>query len=52
MMGFPFTYLIYKFVFFIDEFFNLQFIAFFLILGIAADDFFVFYDQWIQTSKL
>ena len=52
MMGFPFTYLIYKFVFFIDEFFHLQFIAFFLILGIAADDFFVFYDQWIQASKL
>jgi hypothetical protein len=46
VFSFPITLCIYKLVFMIDYFAALQIVAVFIILGISADNFFVFADAW------
>ena len=52
LLAFPLTYFIFYFIFQIKFFTNLHNLTVFIILGIAADDFFVFSDAWRQTSKI
>lgn len=49
-LAFPFAYVFYKFVFRQDYFAALQILVVFLILGIGADDVFVFTDAWKQSA--
>jgi len=46
LTSFPFTVVITEGIFQITYFSSLQVIAIFIVLGIAADDIFVFYDAW------
>lgn len=49
-LAFPLAYVFYKFVFRQDYFAALQILVIFLILGIGADDVFVFTDAWKQSA--
>jgi len=49
-LAFPLTYFIYRLVFQVKIFTNLHLLAIFLILGIGADDVFVFTDAWVQAG--
>lgn len=49
-LAFPIAYLFYKYVFRQDYFAALQILVIFLILGIGADDVFVFTDAWKQSA--
>lgn len=50
MFSFPLTYFFYRAVFQIKYFAALQIMTIFLILGIGADDVFVFTDAWRQAT--
>lgn len=50
LLSFPLTYLVYRGVFQITYYAALQIMTIFLILGIGADDVFVFTDAWKQAS--
>ena len=52
ILGFPFSYFLYRIVFRVTYFGLLQGIIIFVILGIAADDCFVFVDAWIQSEQI
>ena len=51
-MSFPLTQLIYKGVFRVDMFSSLNQLVIFIILGIAADNIFVFCDAWRQSALI
>lgn len=50
-LSFPVTLLITRFIFRVDYFTPLNLVAIFVILGISADDIFVFMDTWNQTKQ-
>jgi len=50
-LSFPVTILITRFIFQIDYFSSLNLIAIFVILGISADNVFVFMDSWNQSMQ-
>lgn len=50
ILSFPLTYFIYRAIFQIKYFAALQIMTIFLILGIGADDVFVFTDAWKQSG--
>ena len=50
ILGFPISYFFYRFVFQITYFDPLSFVVVFNVLGIAADDCFVFMDAWSQSK--
>lgn len=50
IVSFPITFLLYRYVFQITYFSTLHILAVFLVLGIAADDIFIFMDAWYQTK--
>ena len=52
MLGFPISYFLYRVVFQITYFGTLHTLIIFVILGIAADDCFVFNDAWIQSELM
>ena len=52
LLAFPVTYLIYRGIFQIKFFMTLHTLAIFIILGIGADDIFVFWDAWEQSIVL
>lgn len=49
-LAFPFAYVFYTFIFRQEYFAALQILVVFLILGIGADDVFVFTDAWKQSA--
>ena len=49
LMVFPFTLFIYKELYQISMFSMLQLLVIFILLGIAADNFFIFNDAWTQA---
>lgn len=51
LLAFPLAYFIYYFVFRISYYSTIHMLTIFIILGVAADDFFVFNDAWRQTAK-
>ena len=52
ILGFPFSYFFYRIVFNISYFGFLHSLVIFIILGIAADDCFVFVDAWQQSRDV
>lgn len=46
VMGFPIAFLLFKAVLRISFFGTMHFNLVFMILGVAADDFFIFSDSW------
>eukprot|EP01083_Nonionella_stella_P149835 476462_1 len=48
--GFPFAFVLYRYVFQVTFFDTLNTLVIFLILGIGADDVFVFVDAWVQSA--
>ena len=52
LLAFPMAYFFFYFIFQIKFYSTLQNLVIFIILGVAADDLFVFNDAWRQTSKL
>ena len=52
VLGFPFSYFLYRIVFNITYFGFLHSLVIFIILGIAADDCFVFVDAWHQSEQV
>ncbi len=51
VMSFPITVTIYKLVFQVQYYSFMQNLVVFVVLGIAADDVFVFTDAWKQSAK-
>lgn len=51
LMSIPVALFFYRGVFQVDFFTQLHILAIFLILGVGADDVFVFVDKWKQTDK-
>eukprot|EP01084_Bolivina_argentea_P157720 274819_1 len=49
LAGFPFAYFFYRFAFMVTYFDTMSTLVIFLILGIGADDVFVFVDAWVQS---
>lgn len=49
--SYPITIFIYRFIYQIDFFQSLNFVAVFVILGISADNVFVFIDTWQQSGQ-
>ena len=49
ILGFPLAYAVYRYVFMVTFFDTLSTLVIFLILGIGADDIFVFVDAWVQV---
>jgi len=45
-LAFPVAYFIYTFIFTIEYFVSIHMAVIFLVMGIGADDIFVFYDCW------
>jgi len=52
LCSFPFTVVITEGIFQVTYFSSLQVIAIYIVLGIAADDIFVFYDAWRQSKNI
>ena len=52
LLSFPMAFFLYRLVFQIQHFGTLQILAIYVILGIGADDIFVFYDAWKQAALL
>ena len=52
MMSIPIALCIYRLVLQVDYFSSLHFSAILIILGIGADDIFVFHDQWKSTFQI
>ena len=52
LYSFPFTFFVYRIIFQVNYFATLQVLTIFLILGIGADDVFVFTDAWKQAPVL
>jgi len=52
LFSFGITQAVYVWVLGIDYFQALHLMSMFLVLGIAADDIFVFHDAWVQSAKL
>lgn len=52
MFSFPLTFIVYRYVLQITFFSSLHILAIFLVLGIAADDVFIFMDAWHQTGLI
>lgn len=52
LMSFPFSYLIYTGIFQITLNTTLNQLTIFIVLGIAADDIFVFCDAWRQSANI
>ena len=50
IFSFPFAYFIYRYLFMVTFFDTLNTLVIFLILGIGADDVFVFVDAWVQSA--
>lgn len=50
ILAFPLTYFVYRVIFQVKYFAALQIMTIFLILGIGADDVFVFTDAWKQSA--
>ena len=50
LLGFPLSYFLYRVIFQVTYFGTLHTLIMFVILGIAADDCFVFNDAWIQSE--
>mmetsp|Transcript_8260 Transcript_8260/g.36931 ORF Transcript_8260/g.36931 Transcript_8260/m.36931 type:complete len:908 (-) Transcript_8260:526-3249(-) len=50
ILAFPLTFCIYRLIFRVSFFTNLHLLAIFLILGIGADDVFVFTDAFVQAG--
>eukprot|EP01083_Nonionella_stella_P181588 650939_1 len=48
--GFPFAFVLYRYVLQVTFFDTLNALVIFLILGIGADDVFVFVDAWVQSA--
>lgn len=51
VLGFPFAYFVYRFFFQVLYFDTMSFIVIFIILGVGADDVFVFVDAWVQSKN-
>lgn len=52
VMGFPIAFILFKGVLQISFFGTMHFNLVFMILGVAADDFFIFSDSWRQAGKM
>ena len=52
LMSFPVTQIIYKGIFRVDMFSSLNQLVIFIVLGIAADNIFVFCDAWRQSGMV
>ena len=52
VMAFPLAYFFYRMAFSITFFSTLNLMAIFIVLGISADDLFVFFDAWRQSIVL
>jgi len=52
LLAFPVTYFLYYFVFRVTYFSSMHILTVFLILGIGADDIFVFIDAWHQAEVI
>jgi len=52
LTSFPFTVVITEGIFRVTYFSSLQVISIYIVLGIAADDIFVFYDAWRQSKNI
>lgn len=50
IMSFPMTFLIFRGILQVEYFSFLHILVIFIVLGIAADDIFVYYDAWEQTQ--
>merc|ERR1719362_1946498 len=49
LMSFPLAYFFYRFIYGIPQFDMLSILVIFVLLGIGADDVFVFTDAWLQS---
>ena len=52
IFSFPFTVMVTEGIAGVTYFGTLQIIAVYIVLGIAADDIFVFYDAWLQSKNV
>ena len=52
IIAFPIALFVYSTIFRIKYFANIHIVIIFLILGIAADDFFIFLNTWEQSEKI
>ena len=52
IIAFPIAYFFYRVVFQITYFASMNLLSIYIILGISADDLFVFYDAWRQSKYL
>ena len=51
IIAFPIAYFLYRLVFQVSFFSNMNLLAIYIILGVGADDLFVFYDAWRQSKS-
>ena len=51
IMPFPMAYFVYYSIFGIKNFYGLSTLTLFIVLGIGADDIFVFMDAWVQANE-
>ena len=52
IVAFPLAFFLYRVVFQVTFFASMNLLSIFIILGISADDIFVFYDAWRQSKTL
>lgn len=52
VMSIPITLIIYNYVFHVSYFGSTHLSAFIIIIGIGADDIFVFHDFWLTTFQI
>ena len=52
MFSFPVTLVLYRLIFRIEQFSALHILALFIVIGVAADDVFVFTDVWNAAGRL
>ena len=52
VFSFPITLVLYRLIFRIEQFSALHILAIFIIIGVAADDVFVFTDAWHAAGRL
>ena len=52
VFSFPITLVLYRLIFSIDPFSALHILAIFIVIGVAADDVFVFTDAWHAAGRL
>ena len=52
VFSFPITLVLYRLIFRIDQFSALHILALFIVIGVAADDVFVFTDAWHAAGRI